>query len=135
MKKLPAPSRRHGYRILGFWTCAQVKKHAADPMARVLTLVRRQKKQHAVWLLARGRSLVLPRCEFGFMLGLLAREAFFAASLDLRASFGDLLQTIFAPRQLVGYRHAVRNVRLVRSLGFGREFGDFNCASILPACS
>ena len=59
------------------------------------------------------------------MLGLLAREAFFAASLDLRASFGNLLQTIFAPRQLVGYRHAVRNVRFIRSFGFGHEFGDF----------
>ena len=59
------------------------------------------------------------------MLGLLARKAFFAAGLDLRASFGDLLQTIFAPCQLVGYRHAVRNVRLIRSLGFGHEFSDF----------
>jgi len=47
MKKLPAPSLRDGYRIPGFRTCAQVKTHAADPMARVLTLVRRQKKQHA----------------------------------------------------------------------------------------
>ena len=60
--------------------------------------LRRGPRRLAAWLLARGRSLGLPRCEFGLMLGLLAREAFFAASLDLRASFGDFLQTIFAPR-------------------------------------
>src|SRR5665647_743162 len=65
--------------------------------------LRRGPRRLAAWLLARGRSLGLPRCEFGLMLGLLAREAFFAASLDLRASFGDFLQTIFAPRQLVRY--------------------------------
>src|SRR5712675_83413 len=65
--------------------------------------LRRGPRRLAAWLLARGRSLGLPRCEFGLMLGLLAREAFFAARLDLGASFGDFLQAIFAPRQLVGY--------------------------------
>src|SRR5258705_11295467 len=44
---------------------------------------RRGPRRLAAWLLARGRSLGLPRCEFGLMLGLLAREAFFAARLDL----------------------------------------------------
>jgi hypothetical protein len=28
---------------------------------------------------------------------------------------------MFAPRQLVGYRHALGNIRFVRSLGFGHE--------------
>src|SRR6266481_1560106 len=65
--------------------------------------LRRGPRRLAAWLLARGRSLGLPRCEFGLMLGLLAREAFFAARLDLGASFGDFLQATFAPRQLVGY--------------------------------
>ena len=65
--------------------------------------LRRGPRRLAAWLLASGRSLGLPRCEFGLMLGLLAREAFFAARLDLGASFGDFLQAIFAPRQLVGY--------------------------------
>ena len=59
------------------------------------------------------------------MLRLLARVAFLGARLDLRARFGDLAQTLLAPRQFVGYRHAVRNVRRVRRLGFGHEIGDF----------
>src|SRR5450759_3940371 len=65
--------------------------------------LRRGPRRLAALLLVRGRSLGLPRFEFGLMLGLLAREAFFAASLDLRTSFGASLQTISAPRQLVGY--------------------------------
>ena len=50
--------------------------------------------------------------------------AFFGARLDLRACFGDLAQTLLAPRQFVGNRHAIGNVRRVRRLGFGHQLGD-----------
>ena len=54
----------------------------------------------------------------------LARVAFLGARLDLRACFGDLAQTLLAPRQFVGNRHAIGNVRRVRRLGFGHQLGD-----------
>ena len=57
------------------------------------------------------------------MLGLLALEAFLGARLDLRARLGQLRQPLLAPRQLVGNRHAVRQVGLIRSLGLGHQLG------------
>jgi len=51
--------------------------------------------------------------------------AFLGARLDLRACFGNLAQTLLAPRQFVGNRHAIGNVRRVRRLGFGHQLGDF----------
>ena len=59
------------------------------------------------------------------MLRLLARMAFLGARFDLHTRFGDLTQTLLAPRQFVGNRHAIGNVRRVRRLGFGHEIGDF----------
>ena len=59
------------------------------------------------------------------MLGLFARMALFGPRLDFRARCSDLTQTLFAPRQFVGNRQAVRKVRRVRRLGFAQQIGDF----------
>lgn len=59
------------------------------------------------------------------MLRLLARMTFLGARFDLRTRFGDLAQTLLAPRQFVGNRHPIGDVRRVRRLGFGHETGDF----------
>jgi hypothetical protein len=45
------------------------------------------------------------------MLGLLARMALLGARLDLRARFGELAQALLAPRQFIGNRHAIGNIR------------------------
>ena len=54
----------------------------------------------------------------------LPRVAFLGARLDLRTRFGNLAQTFLAPRQFVGNRHAIGNVRRVRRLAFGHQLGD-----------
>ncbi len=53
-----------------------------------------------------------------------ARVALPGARLDLGARLGDLAQTLLAPRQFVGNRHAVGKVRRVRRLGLGHQIGD-----------
>ena len=94
-------ARRHrGLRVVALLETAARYGHDARLFVGQIDLIGRQRtlrpgpRRLAAWLLARGRSLGLPRREFGLMLGLLAREAFFAARLDLGASFGDFLQVV-----------------------------------------
>src|SRR5450830_847240 len=76
-----------------------------------------------------GAKGIFLRCQTG--------EAFFAASLDLRASFGDLLQTIFAPRlcvdkslrRLCGWEYVSE---VPSEATFSRAFAEF-AVSELPA--
>jgi hypothetical protein len=58
------------------------------------------------------------------MLRLLARMPLPGPRLDRRPRLGDLAQTLLAPRQFVGDRHAVGNVGRIRSLGLGHQIGD-----------
>ncbi len=59
------------------------------------------------------------------MLRQFARVTLLSTGFDLRARFGKLAQALLAERQLFRYRHAVGNIRCIRSLGFGHQIGDF----------
>src|SRR5476649_2203824 len=65
-------------------------------------------------LLARGLGLRLPRRQLGAMLGRLPLETLLGARFNLGAGFGKLRQTFLPARQLIGDRHAVRNIGLIR---------------------
>ena len=124
-------SRRHGgLRVVALFEAASRHRHDARVFVGEINLIARQRplgwrlRRLAAGLLARGRMLGVARREFGFILRHLARVAFLGARLDLRACFGDLAQTLLAPRQFVGNRHAIGNVRRVRRLGFGHQLGD-----------
>ncbi len=81
----------------------------------------RRRRRLAARLLAGRPGLGLARRQLGLMLGLLAREALFGARLDRRPRRRQLEQPLVAPRQLIGDRHPVGDVGLVRRLGFGHE--------------
>ena len=49
-------------------------------------------------------------------------ETLFGARLDLRASLGDFLQALLAPRQLVRDRHPVRQVSFIGGFGLRHQF-------------
>ncbi len=55
------------------------------------------------------------------MLGLLALVALLGARRDLRPRLGELAQALLAPRQLIGDRHPVGDIGLIRRLGLGHE--------------
>jgi hypothetical protein len=69
------------------------------------------------------RSLGVARRKPGFMVGLLAFEAFLGPCFDLGPRLGELRQTLLAARQLVGDRQAVGEVRPVGRLGLGQQVG------------
>jgi hypothetical protein len=76
-------------------------------------------------LLAGRRSLRVARRELGLVLGPLALETFPSARFDCRARLGELCQTLLAPRQFLGDRQAVGQIRPVRRLGLGQQVGHF----------
>ena len=55
------------------------------------------------------------------MFGLLVRQAFLGARLDLRPRLGELAQALLAPRQFIGYRQAIGNVGPIGRLGLGHQ--------------
>ena len=55
------------------------------------------------------------------------------ARFDLRARFGKLAQALLAQRQFFRDRHAVRNIRCIRSLGLGHQIGDLGLAELAEA--
>src|SRR3712207_1542618 len=55
----------------------------------------------------------------GFMVGLLTVEAFLGPRLDLGSGLGEFRQALLAPRQFLGDRQAVGEVRLIGRLGLG----------------
>jgi hypothetical protein len=79
------------------------------------------------------RSFGVTRRKPGFMVGLLAFEAFPGPRLDLGARLGQLGQTLLAARQFVGDRQAIGEVRAASALA--SNSATFSCASIRPACS
>jgi hypothetical protein len=65
------------------------------------------------------------------MLGQLSRVTLPGPRFDLRSRFGDLAQTLLAPRQFIGDRHAVGNICRIRGFGLGHEIGDFGLQLLL----
>ena len=125
-------ARRHRrLRVVALIEAAARHRHDArlfvgeiDLIVRPRPLGRRLRRL-AAGLLARGRRLGRARRELGLMLGLLARVALLGARFDLRPRLGDLAQALLAPRQFVGDRHAVGNVRRIRRFGLGHQIGHF----------
>jgi len=107
----------------GHWHDARLLVRQVDLIGRQRPFGRRRWR-FAPGLLARRGGPGLARRHLGFVLRHLARVALPGARLDLRLRLGDLAQTLLAPRQFVGDRHAVGNIRLVRRLGLGHEIGD-----------
>jgi hypothetical protein len=79
------------------------------------------------------RSLGITRRKPGFMVGLLAFEAFLGPCFDLGARLGQLCQPLLAAPQLIGDRQG-RSARSAAS-AMASNSATFSCASILPACS
>ena len=77
----------------------------------------RRRGRLAAGLLAGRGGLGRARGEFGLVLGPLTRVALFRPRLDPRARLRELGQTLLAQGQLLGNRHAVGNVGLIRRLG------------------
>src|SRR4051812_39082260 len=57
------------------------------------------------------------------MLSLLTVEAFLGPRLDLGSGLGEFRQALLAPRQFIGDRQAIGNVRLIGRLGLGQQVG------------
>ena len=104
-------------------------RHDARVLVGEIDLVFRQRslggrlRRLAARLLARLRSSGRPRRELGLVLRKLALITLLGARLDLRARLSDFPQALLAPRQFFGDRHPVGNLRRVRRLGLGQQFG------------
>ncbi len=117
-------------RVVALVEAAAGHRHDARLLVGQVDLIGRQRpfnrrrRRLAPGLLARRGGLGLARRHLGFMLRLLARVPLPGPRLDRRPRLGDLAQTLLAPRQFVGNRHAVGDIRLVRRLGLGQQIGD-----------
>ncbi len=119
----------HCLRIVALIEPAAGHRHDARGFVGQIDLIRGQRSFHrrlrrlATGRAASGLGLRFPRCKLCLIFGVVPLEAFLRAGFDLCPCLRKLLQPCLPSRQLLRDRHPVRHVRLIRSFGFGQEFG------------